>query len=121
MTKKEKIIEVLENLYTEDAVGIWNNYCDEINNPDDCIFAMEDFDLVFSDSTPTEIVNSIGKFSMNDDYFTCGIYGVESFYNIDDYDCWDPNDIANYIIRNDEDFGNDDIWEILNEEESEND
>lgn len=121
MTKREKIIEILENLCTEDAVEIWNDYCEETNNLDDHIFCMEEFDEVFQYSTPTEIVELIGSFSTDDDYFTYGIYGVDSFVNIDECSLWFPVDVARYSDENDEDFGNDDIREILDEEECEDD
>lgn len=82
---------------------------------------MYEFDELFCDSTPTEIVDSIGNFSTHEDYFTRGIYGVDSFNCIDECSVWFPFDIADFAIRNDEDFCDVDIREILDEEEDEND
>ena len=82
MTLKEKIIEGLEELGTDELLSL----CREINSYDGNldqfdIFEMDEFDEMLEGKTPTEIVNSIryGGFASTDEYFRFNGYGnIES-------------------------------------------
>ena len=82
MTLKEKIIEGLEELGTDELLSL----CREINSYDGNldqfdIFEMDEFDEMLGGKTPTEIVNSIryGGFASTDEYFRFNGYGnIES-------------------------------------------
>ena len=82
MTLKEKIIEGLEELGTDELLSL----CREINSYDGNldqfdIFEMDEFDEMLDGKTPTEIVNSIrfGGFASTDEYFRFNGYGnIES-------------------------------------------
>ena len=82
MTLKEKIIEGLEELGTDELLSL----CREINSYDGSldqfdIFEMDEFDEMLDGKTPTEIVNSIrcGGFASTDEYFRFNGYGnIES-------------------------------------------
>ena len=72
MTLKEKIIEGLEELGTDELLSL----CREINSYDGNldqfdIFEMDEFDEMLEGKTPTEIVNRVlyGDFNSTDDYF----------------------------------------------------
>ena len=79
MTLKEKIIEGLEELGTDELLSL----CREINSYDGNldqfdIFEMDEFDEMLEGKTPTEIVNSIryGGFASTDEYFRFNGYGI---------------------------------------------
>ena len=82
MTLKDKIIEVLEELSTDELLSL----CKEIYSYDGSldqfnIYNMDEFDEMLSGKTPTEIVNSIryGGFASTDEYFRFNGYGnIES-------------------------------------------
>lgn len=121
---KEKIIELLNNMDCTDLVNIHREYCSQTNCFDDEIFSMDTFDEVFNDSDPWNIACRIfyGEFNPNDDYFTFNGYGnlvSLSEYNIGEYVYID--DIADYIIDNNNSLYNDEVQEILDEFEGEED
>ena len=110
--KNEKIIEILENLDDYEKLEIYNEY-----NDYDYIYTMDNFDEIMSNATPTKIAMKIfyGDFRPNDNYFMFdGYENLESFDYLDDK--IDYEEIAKYIIDNDEDFDNDEIREILDED-----
>ena len=120
---EERIKEIIEEMSTEDKIALWNEYCDSANRTDDWIYSMEEFDEQCSGMTPTEIAQSIlyGDFRINDNYFWFNGYanlesdnwieGEKSPFYIDE--------LVDYIVENEEDFGNDDIAEVLEGEEEE--
>lgn len=112
--KIEELKELLENMSDDDIIYVWNEYCDANSYYDYRIEYMETFDDIMSGKTPLEIVDSIDtEFRTNDDYFVWGIYGAKSFSYIDDEINYD--DLANYILDNDDDLGNSDIRIFLDE------
>lgn len=118
--KIEELKEILKNLTENEIVNIWNEYCESNYYYDDRIEFMDDFDCLFEGKTPTEILEQVdSSFCICDNYFKFGIYGAESFDNPDDY--IDYDDLANYILNNDEDFDNDEIQEFLDENNNEDD
>lgn len=62
---KSKLDEVSESRYAE----IWNNYCEQNNYPDQMLYPMEQFNDMFSDKTPLEIVDIGKNVNTNDDWF----------------------------------------------------
>lgn len=109
----------LENEIEEnDLVYIWNEYCDKNKNFDDRIFQMGELDDYVGKGYATEILDRFSDdFSIRDDYFVETIYGIESFNVVDEYIYFD--DLVEYIVRNEEDFGMDRIREIFEEDEEE--
>ena len=120
---KEKIKEIIEEMSTEDKVVLWNVYCGSANRIDDWIYSMEEFDEQCFGMTPTEIAQSIlyGDFRINDNYFWFNGYAnLESDYDIDgEKSPFYIDELIDYIVENEEDFGNDDIAEVLEGEEEE--
>lgn len=106
--------EIEEN----DLVYIWNEYCDKDKKFDDRIFQMWELDDYVGEGYATEILDRFSDdFSTKDDYFVETIYGIESFNMVDEYIYFD--DLVEYIVRNEEDFGMDRIREIFEESEKE--
>lgn len=111
--QKESVVFVLENLRSSDLVEINNQYCEEENYTDDMIFPMDELEDHICGMEPIEIVRMVSgtDFNLNHNYFKFTIYGIESF----DWPDGEVSigDIASYIVRRGEDFGNDDIHDAL--------
>lgn len=118
MTRFERINERLENMDTDELLAVYNEYCQRNNYYDDEIFEMCEINNFLS-GTAEEILNGIvaDSFNINNNYFRVTIYGIESFDYPDDY--IHTEDIARYIDRTENDFGDSDIAEILDEYEEE--
>ena len=120
-TKKEKIVELIENMSAADMVQVNNEWCNNAGYPDNWIYSMDEFDEICAGMTPWEVARAAyysGKFCPAHDWFWFNGYGnLES----DDFpigQVW-ADDIADYCIDNDADLYNDEIREILDEEEEE--
>ena len=111
----EKLIEILAEM-NDDIVPVWNEYCDNIGYYDDRIEYMDSLDDLMCEKTATEILNDIDRdFDIRDDYFRFTIYGMESFS--DPYDVVDVDDLADYIIKNEETLYSDELVEFFEEVE----
>ena len=101
---------------------VYNEYLDSVNYLDDRLYYEEDFDEILSGKAPSEIAGLIfyGEFNPNDNYFKFNGYGnIESVDRVKDVA--DFYEIAEYCVDNDEDFGYDEIREILDDEDEEDD
>lgn len=107
----------------EGAVYIWNEYCRAINDDISEIYPMHEFDDIASGQTPLGIAYSIyyGDFNPNNRFF--GFSGAGNYVSFDylfeDNARYYPEDLVDYIIRNDEDFGESDIRDILDGDDDE--
>ena len=120
MATTEMIKDLLENMSESQLYTIANEYFDKTNYYDDRIYDMDEFDEIMSGMSPSDIALKIfyGDFRPNDHYFKFdGCANLESFDYISDE--VDLEEIANYIVDNDEDFDNSDIRESLGEENEE--
>ena len=120
MIKTEMIKDLLENMSESQLYIIVNEYFDKTNYYDDRIYDMDEFDEIMSGMSPSDIATKIfyGDFRPNDNYFRFdGYANLESFDYISDE--VDLEEVADYIVDNDEDFDNGDIREILDEEDEE--
>lgn len=119
MNKQDKIKELLEEMSDSELLSVYMEYCDSANICDGGIYDMDDFDEIMSGSEPWEIARSCfyGDFRPCDKYFSFNGYGnLISFDYISEHIYID--DIARYIIDNEDALNNDDIQEILDEEEA---
>ena len=119
-----EVREYLDTLDDGEKVDIWNEYTDAANSPDDRIYSMDEFDEIFSDTKPWEIARACfysRRFNPSDSWFWFNGYGnVESADYISDHDDRSPIDldeVAEYIVSNDDELFNDDIRAILDGEE----
>ena len=115
-----KIIEALDEMTNDELLQVHAQYCDGINNYDDYIYSMWEFNDIMYGQKPDWIANSIyyGEFYPNDEYFKFDGYGnlkSISSYSVRDYIYID--EIAQYIIDTNNALDNDDIQNILNSEE----
>lgn len=111
----EKVKEILENLDDRELQRIWNEYCRESGYDDQEIFDMCEIDDLFYDMKVSDFLDKLGDFNHRDNYFVYGIYGLESFDDISDKVYFD--DLANYIVANNETFDNDELEELIEEDE----
>lgn len=129
---KEKVKNVFREMNDGDIVYIWNEYCQSTNRCDDEIldaYTMEEW-IKNSD----DVMNILNRFyyGSNDEqpntsanpncsYFTFNGYGnIISFdyiYNsyTEEFSYIFVDDLIDYIIENENDFGVDEIAEILEE------
>ena len=119
-----EVREYLDSLSDGEKVDIWNEYAEAANNPDDRIYSMDEFDEIFSDTKPWEIARACfysRRFNPSDSWFWFNGYGnVESSDYISDHDDRSPIDldeVAEYIVSNNDELFNDDIRAILDGEE----
>lgn len=75
---KEKVRELLEDMYENDLLKIWNEFSQY-----DTIFTSEEFDEICGGMTPTEIAmkSFYGDFNPNHDFWTFN--GYENFKSSD--------------------------------------
>lgn len=119
MTRYETIKEFLETLDGSDLLQLHNEYCSE-SNCDDFVYDMDDFDEMLDGQKPWKIARMafFGNFSPCDQYFKINAYGnLESTDYPEEFICM--SDIADYIDRNEESFGIDELEEILNGDDAE--
>lgn len=120
--KKEEIMELLEGLNDSDILEMWNEYCDRNRYYDmrveDIGFVLEELDALSFGDAMSRIDRD--QFDLNDDYGrNHDLYGWQTFCDI--YEVVDLGTLADYIIDNDEPFGNFEIEELLEEDEEDDD
>ena len=114
---RDELLELINDMDDRDAIYIWNEYCREINDDISEIYSIDDFDEMNEGQSPLDIARSIfyGDFRPVDDFFGFNGYGnYVSFNSLSDKNArYYPEDLVDYIIDNDEAFGDDDIRELL--------
>lgn len=116
MNKQEQIKEYLKGLNDSELLSIYNEFANETYNIN--IYLMDEFDEICENMDASDIARRCfyGKFNPNDEYFIFN--GYANFESSDYLEYFiDFDELADYIIRNDEDFDDDDIREILDENE----
>lgn len=118
MTKREKLIDLLQEINYPELVLLHNDYCYAINNPDDEIFEIGLFDEIFNGCDPFDIATKIyyGDFHPGYEYFKFNGYGnIQSIckWELDKY--IDILEIVDYILEKNFDFDNNDILYILDD------
>ena len=91
-----------EELCDADLFELWNMYCESNNYYEDYIYDMGEFDAMADGYTPTELLEHLDDFDINDSYFKEGIYGFTSGGL---YDFVDSSTLAEWIDFHDEDNG----------------
>lgn len=120
MDKKERIMQVLEEMSTDEIIEVYNEYADD--NRYERILD-NDIDEILSGSTPMEVYNALdSNFNPADDYIMFNGYGMlESFSEYEILDYIYIGEIADYIINSGNDFNNYEIAEALGDDEEEDD
>ena len=116
---REEVLEMLRDMNDSDLVAVHNEYCGKVSYDDDMIFYMEELDELMYGMKPLDILREAREVDTNDDWIRWNGYGnLEST----DYpqDWMELDEIADYIVENDDALYNDDIRDLLDEIEAEN-
>ena len=119
MTKREKLIDYINGMGVEEKIALHNTYCDAANCMDDCIYAMDEMDEILDGVDKWELARMVqfGDFDCTKDFWNFNGYG-----NLVSYNAWElpvyAEDIADYILSEEDSLGNDEIQEILDEEDN---
>ena len=118
MEKKQKLVEYIDSMGIEEKIELHNSYCDAANCMDDCIYSMDEMEEILDGVDKWELVDMMryGNFNFQDDFWSLNGYG-----NLVSYNAWElpvyAEDIANYILSEEDSLGNDEIQEILDGED----
>lgn len=110
---REDFIERLDGLYESDIVYLWNEYCAKNNYYENYIEYMDGLNEACYGMSAFEIIEMYGSLDTSCEYYINGCYGCESFDDPTNY--IDYDDLANYMINNDDDLGSDLVGEWLEE------
>lgn len=117
MTKRERLIEYINDCNVDERIAIHNAYCTEYNCMDDCIYSMDELEEVLSGVDKWDLVNMI-RFGNFD--FLKEFWGLDGYGNLVSYSAWElpifASDIAGYILSKEDSLGNDEIKNILHGE-----
>ena len=121
MTKREKLVDFINGMGVEEKIALHNTYCDAANCMDDCIYAMDEMEDVLDGVGKWELVRMVqfGDFDFTKEFWSSNGYG-----NLVSYNAWElpiyAEDIADYILSEEDSLGNDEIQEMLDEEDEDN-
>lgn len=122
MNKKELIVELLENMNDVELLSVHREYINKTSRFDDEIYTLDDLDMIAEGEDAYWLLCRAyyGDFDPTADYFKFNGYGnLQSIYSYELSEYIDFKEIAEYCVENDNDFYNDDIRGILEEEDEE--
>ena len=118
MTKREKLVDYINGMGIEEKISLHNTYCDAANCMDDCIYTMDEMEEILDGVDKWELIRMI---RFGDFDFMKEFWGFNGYGNLVSYNAWElpvyAEDIADYILSNEDSLGNDEIQYILEEEE----
>ena len=117
-TQEQRIVELLKEWENEELITVHNEYCQKVNDCDNEIYSIDMFDELMQGLDPYTIACRVayGYFNAGYKYFKFNGYGnIQSIckWDIDNY--VDIDEIARYIVDNDDYFGINDILCILSD------
>ena len=117
MEKREKIVDYINGMGIDEKIALHNAYCDAANCMDNCIYEMNDLEVILEGVDKWKLVDMIrfGNFDFMKEF-----WGFNGYGNLVSYDAWElpiyASDIAGYVLLRNDGLGNDEIKEILDEE-----
>ena len=105
MTRRDWIKEQVGNLPEHEYVKVWNDYCEANGYTDGIVRLMDDFNDMFKELTPLEIIDISrnGKFNTNDTWFVAKeMYGWEVSSDCDARYLTEEDELIDYIEENPE-------------------
>ena len=113
-TRRDAIREYIKNLRDYEQVNLWDEYCEAQNCDDDRIRCMEEFDDLFYDLSPLEIVRCLdSSFNPNHAWFYFDGAGYVCSTNYPEDDVIRQDDIAEYIDESGDSLYDSGIAELL--------
>lgn len=118
----DEISEYICKLPYEKAISLYNDYCKKVDKLECRIYGMNEFNKMVEDYLPLEIMFMCdsGGFYPHDQYFwfnECGDISSGDYPIQDQESPVSIGDIVKFIIVNDDDFGNEEIRKLLDEDE----
>ena len=120
---RDEVMAFLNDLDNAEMVRIHNQFCDEARYEDDEIFDMDMLNEMLTGKDPDEILRMAfyGDFRPCDEYFRFNGYGNLESADYPVSKGWiDVDEIADYIVENDDALRNDEIRDLMDEIEAEN-
>jgi len=120
MSKQEQIREYLDGLSNSELLSILSNYCNESDYYDDAIYDNDKYFFDENFQNPMDAVRAAhyGEYRYTDSYVKFNSYGnLETTNDVSDW--VDTDEIAAWIVDNDNALSDDDIQDILDEEDDE--
>lgn len=121
MTEYKEKIEQIKDKLDNTAINNLVN-CYRSTDLDECVYNMDDFNEILEFLEPWDIARAayFGDFNPTNDYFRLNVYGnLESTDDPCNAGWIDLDELAEYAIDNDEDFGDSEIRELLDQWEAE--
>lgn len=118
-TREERIEQVkdcIESMSESNMIWLHNEYCERESYYDDRIYEYYELNEICNGMTPIEIIEKFGDLTYCN-YFKYGVYGAESA----DWNDVFVDDIAEYCVDEQEDFGDSEIADLLYDFENEDD
>ena len=122
MTKREKLIDYINGMKTDEIVALHNDYCEAAGYDNDHIYSMDDIDSALLGANPRWILERAfyGKFNPRHEYFrfnnSCNLESADYIFEMP----ISVDEIADYILSKEDSLGNDEIQEILDGEDEDN-
>ena len=119
--KREKLVDYINGMGVEEKIALHNAYCDAANCVDDCIYSMDDMEEILYGVDKWELVRMVqfGDFDCMKDFWSFNGYG-----NMVSYNAWElpiyAEDIADFILSEEDSLDNDEIKEIHDGEDNDN-
>lgn len=115
--KEQAIKELLEDLDDNELFAVHNEFCEEGYYYDDQIYenSEEEFNRENESKTPFAIAESVyyGDYNPRDSYYILDGYANIKSGDLRDFVLFD--DIAYYVVENDNSLGNSEIQDLLDE------
>ena len=121
MEKRKKLVDYINGMGVDEKIALHNTYCDAANCMDDCIYTMDEMEEILDGVDKWELARMVqfGDFDCTKDFWSFNGYG-----NLVSYNAWElpvyAEDIADYILSEEDSLGNDEIQEILDGEDKDN-
>ena len=119
MTKREKLIDYINGMKTDEIVALHNDYCEAAGYDNDHIYSMDDIDSALLGANPRWILERAfyGKFNPRHEYFrfnnSCNLESADYIFEMP----ISVDEIADYILSEEDSLGNDEIQKILDGED----
>ena len=116
---RDEVLEMLRDMNDNDLVAVHNEYCEKVRYDDDRIYYMEELNELMYNMKPLDILREARDVNTNDDWIRWNGYGnLESTDRPEDW--MELDEIADYIVENEDPLYNDDIRDLMDEIEAEN-
>ena len=122
MEKRKKLVDYINSRNTDEIVALHNDYCAAAGCDNDHIYSMEDIDSVMLGATPRWILERAfyGKFNPRHEFFrfnnSCNLESADYIFEMP----ISVDEIADYILSEEDSLGDDEIKEILDGEDKDN-